>query len=406
MMDRFTREDLSRLAEANLDPALSLYMPAFRSGRDVAQNAIRFRNLMKAAAEELARYGSDKGLQQRLAEARQRERDDVWWQQQSDGLAIFIAADRCQMYRLPLNFKEQVVVGPRFHVKPLVPLLQGDGRFFILAVSQNDVRLLEGSRYSVAELEHAGLPADLRSALNIDEYVSSMQHHASGLALGAPGSTLFHGHGGGGMDVRKEDEIQQFFHRLDTALTAFLRDERVPLVFAGVEYLFPLFRRTCKYAGLIDTPVTGNPDGLIAAELHEKAWSVVEPVFQEQSRAALRRYERLAGTNEVAHELPQILTAARQGQVDTLLIAAGAQVNGVFDAAGGAIHPDARAGDLLNEAAVQTLANSGEVLSLEPEQMPAKGPVVAILRYPLLREQATRASQASHSQTTRGAARA
>jgi len=45
-----------------------------------------------------------------------------------------------------------VVVSDRFHLKPLLPLLTGDGRFYILALSQNQVRLLQGTRYSVRGL--------------------------------------------------------------------------------------------------------------------------------------------------------------------------------------------------------------------------------------------------------------
>jgi hypothetical protein len=43
-----------------------------------------------------------------------------------------------------------VVVTDRFHIKPLLPLLSGDGRFYVLALSQSEVRLLQGTRYSVS----------------------------------------------------------------------------------------------------------------------------------------------------------------------------------------------------------------------------------------------------------------
>ncbi|MGH8601563.1 MAG: hypothetical protein ACREXR_01905, partial [Gammaproteobacteria bacterium] len=44
------------------------------------------------------------------------------------------------------------VVEHRFHLKPLFPLISGDGTFYLLALSQNEVRLFKGSRYHINEL--------------------------------------------------------------------------------------------------------------------------------------------------------------------------------------------------------------------------------------------------------------
>jgi hypothetical protein len=41
-----------------------------------------------------------------------------------------------------------VVVSDRFHLKPLLPLLTGDGKFYLLTLSQEDeVKFFEGSRF-------------------------------------------------------------------------------------------------------------------------------------------------------------------------------------------------------------------------------------------------------------------
>ena len=69
-----------------------------------------------------------------------------FWQHQSAGLAIFITSNRVRRYRLPLNFAELMVVTDHFHISPLLPLFTGDGQFYILALSQNEVRLLLGTR--------------------------------------------------------------------------------------------------------------------------------------------------------------------------------------------------------------------------------------------------------------------
>ena len=57
--------------------------------------------------------------------------DYDFWQQQSDGLAMFLAPELFRHYRLPLSFEELVVVTDRFHLKPLMPLLSDDGQYFV-----------------------------------------------------------------------------------------------------------------------------------------------------------------------------------------------------------------------------------------------------------------------------------
>ena len=54
--------------------------------------------------------------------------------------------------------------GDRFHLKPLLPLLTGDGRFYVLAVSQNAVRLLQGTRHSIHEIRPELMPKSFADA--------------------------------------------------------------------------------------------------------------------------------------------------------------------------------------------------------------------------------------------------
>lgn len=387
-MDRLTRDDLNKLAESTGKPAVSIYIPTMKAGREVRQNEIRFNNMLAKVFDQLTERGwsSDKA-RKFLAQATELARNSQYWQHQSDGLAIFITPERFLSYRLPIHFDEQIYIGSRFYVAPLVPLLQQDGQFYILAVSQNVVRLFSATQFQVNEMEPAGLPTDLRSALNIDEYVQSMQQHVAEPSRGRAGGTLFHGQGGASLDVQKKDEIRQFFHVLNGALAAYLRDDHTPLVFAGVEYLFPIFKETCKHKGLIDEPVTGNPDRLRADEIHAKAWAVVEPHFHKDCDTALALYNARAGTDTVTHDIDDIIRAAKIGQIDTLLVteeARNPRTQGDLPSDEPELAAnDAAAGDLVNYAVLQTLANGGRVFVLHKNKVLTGGPIHALLRYPL-----------------------
>lgn len=386
-MNQFTADDLKRLVENTDKPVASIYMPTHRAGREVNQNAIRFKNVMTLANQHLTeRFAGEHSLEAQLQEAAKLETDDEWWQHQSDGLAMFLTADRFDRYRLPLDFDESVTVGRRFYVRPMIRLLQGDGRFYVLAVSQNRVRLLEGTHYSVDELDPAQLPSDLRTALNIDEYTSALQQHSTGKP-DAGSAMTFHGHGGSDMDVQKQDEIRQFFHQISAAMDSYFGAERTPLVFSGVDYLFPIFRDTCHYNGLIEQAVSGNPDELRVEDLHRQAWGVVEPRFTAERDAAVQRFRDASGSLRGTAELNEIIRAARQGAIDTLLLAEDQRQWGVVDVQTDQMQPtDENADDaeeLFNHAAVYTLTNGGTVYSLPYDRMPDGKQAAALLRFPL-----------------------
>ena len=257
-----TKEQISQLVREKEVPTVSLYMPTHRTGRETRQDPIRLKNLITEAESQLEALGHDQQVRDDLlAPVREIPSDvtDPFWRNGQDGLAFFLQPGKSWGHKLPLDLPELAFASDRAYVNPLLQYFQGEGRFLLLAVSQNRVRLFNGTKHSLAELELEVLPDNLRDALNIDEYQSSLQFHSHTSGKEPNGAALFHGHGAGEGEDRKEEILQYFLH-LDRALTPLLNQEKVPLAFAGVEYLFPLFQQACHYKCLIDQPLAGNPD--------------------------------------------------------------------------------------------------------------------------------------------------
>src|SRR4030065_2804856 len=104
---------------------------------------------------------------------------DLFQQPQSDGLAMFLSPEVFRTYMLPFVFKEWVTVTDRFHIRPLLPLLSGDGRYYILALSQNKVRLLQGTHYSVNEDALTDHPNNLAETVRDDDSWKDLQMHSA-----------------------------------------------------------------------------------------------------------------------------------------------------------------------------------------------------------------------------------
>ena len=174
------------------------------------------------------------------------------------------------------------------------------------------------------------------------------------------------------------------FRLIDAALRPVLRDQRSPLILAGVQYLLPIYREVSGYPHIAEEELLGNPDHLSEQQLQARAWPLVKPHVEQAQTEAAAKYRQLAGTGKTSDDIRQIVPAAVAGQVESLLVDRAAHVWGAFDPQSGElhVHTDEEPGDddLLDFAAVQTLLNRGAVFTVPREESPAP-PVAAVFRY-------------------------
>jgi hypothetical protein len=382
-MDIITMAELKNLSGRYPDWCASLFMPTHRRGKETQQDPIRFRNLLDQVEARLQSKGvRSSDVKEMLKPARRLLNDQDFWLHQSDGLAVFLDSEECRVYRLPLRFEELVVISDRLHLKPLLPLFTSDGHFYILALSQNRVRVLEGTKYTVDEVDLGDMPRSMEEALQYDQFEKQLQFHTGTSTGSGQRSAMFHGH-----DVREEEKgrILKWFRTIDEELSALFSDSRSPIVLAGVEYLFPIYKEAASLPHLVVEGIGGNPEELKPEELHGLAWPIVEPIFSQAHEKAAARYRQLAGTGYTTTDVKEAVLAAFHGKVDVLFVAVGVQVWGYFDPDSNAVYVDGdlKPGDqdLLDAAAVHTILNGGIVYAVGPEDVPDNERVAAVFRY-------------------------
>ena len=308
-----------------------------------------------------------------------------FWQHQGDGLAIFLTNDFHKVYRLPAAFEELVMTGTSFHIKPLLPCLGRGIRFYVLAVSLNNVRLFEGNADAISELT-LNFPTSMDDALWMDDPEKYLNLHSSSISMseGRGGAGVFHGH-----DPADEDKknILRFFQSVNQGLNDLLDEKNIPMVLAGVDYLLPIYREASSYHSLLEDNIPGNLDREALKEIHERAWIIVKPIFEESQEKAFGKYEQLhgQGSDRATGDLKAMVKAAVFGQIETLFVPLGSQKWGRYDAEKNKVflakEPGPESEDLFDFAASQTILNSGQVFAVSPEQMPGDGEIAAILRY-------------------------
>ena len=382
-MNTLSQDELKTLMGKQQGLCISIFMPTIRTGVESQQNQIRFRNLLRSAEEKLLATGMrSQELKELLEPAQALLGNALFWRRQSDGLALFVCAGLFRCFCLPEAFDERIVVADRFHIRPLLPVLRNDRRFYILALSQKEVRLLEGTGQGIREIELEALPKSLDEALQYDELEKQVRFR-TGSVSGGTGMAMVSGHGGVADDTK--DNLLKYFRMIDRGLHERLKDEHAPLVLAGVEYLFPIYREANTFPHLIEEGIPGNPRGINSDSLYRMALKIVGPFFQKAENNALAQYRQSSGTGLTSADVQEIVTEAAHGRVGMLFIAAGSRSGGTFNRESGTgdLHrkPEAEDEDLLEIAAIQTYLNGGSVFILPPKKMPEPKALVAVFRY-------------------------
>jgi hypothetical protein len=387
-MSPLSRLDVEALAETTNGLCVSIYMPTEQAGPDVQQNTIRLKNLLDQAEERLTQMGMrSPDARELLKPVRDLLPRSLFWQYQRAGLALLVSKEGLLTYQLSQSPTEQLVVGERFYIKPLLPLLSGDGQFLILAISQNQLRLLEATRESVSEVNLENVPTSLAEALRFDDPEKQLQWHTSTDTFAARGrGAMYHGHGTATADDPK-DYILRYFQQVDRGLREYLGGRETRLLLAGVDYLLPIYHQANDYPHLMEEGITGSPDELSVKELHRKAWAIMAPHFERERQEWASRYLESAGRGDglALERLEEIVPAAADGRIDTLFVALESERWGRFDAAQRQIelHEDQQQGDqeLLDLAAVLALLSSGRVYAVPADHVPGGGVAAAVLRY-------------------------
>jgi hypothetical protein len=382
-METIEKHEIELLLQLDDWPAISLFMPVSRIGDQ--QDSLRYKNFVTEVEARLINEGMRAPEARSLLEPEYNLVKDIeyWRNLGAEGLAVFISRQSVVRYPLPISLKELVMVGRRFHVRPLLPLLFG-GQFLVLALSRKKMQLFRGDRHQLEEIEPPGnTPKNMDEALQFDDPERELQFHTRTGTTRGERDAMFHGHGAGFDD--QNETLIRYFQAIDRSLFPLLEDGEVPVILAGTEELHAVYRNISKSHNLLTRGIIGNVSELPTEILHRKAWDIAGEYFAEEEQEAVQIFQDNLGGARVADELESVMTAAYDGRVENLFVAENEMIWGEFD-------PDKRKAlvrkqdsgqvvDLLDEAVFWTLNKKGTVYIKKRPDMPVDSPICARLRY-------------------------
>ncbi|HEY4389319.1 MAG TPA: hypothetical protein VGN34_33155 [Ktedonobacteraceae bacterium] len=390
-MDTLSQDALKDLLGNQRGPCVSLFMPTHRRARaELLQDPMLFKQLLDSAEQQLVARGyKDEQIEALLKPARVMSGDQQLWSHPKEGLAVLCSAEACLTYQLPSAFAERAMVSEEFYLKPLLPFFSSQDRFFILALSQNAITLLEGDRFGIRIIPlPESVPGSLAESLQYKEGKENLleSHSSSSDALMSRGghrAAIFHGHGTGTDEAK--DQLLRYFRQVNKGLHELLHNETIPLILAGVAYLLPIYRDANTYPHLLTHAIEGNPDRLSPEALRDSAWEIMQSQQAKTQQEILRSFREPADIHLISQNITDIVPAAYNGRIDTLFVAIDREQWGKFEPTKLSItiheqeEPDDK--DLLDVAATQTLLHGGKVYAIEYAQMPDQAFAAALFRY-------------------------
>ena len=182
----------------------------------------------------------------------------------------------------------------------------------------------------------------------------------------------------------KDQYLAHFYKQVDHGLNECLRGKTEPVVLAGVEYELALYRPLNKYPHLAEASVEGAPNSLKSGEMHARALDALAHCYGNKVDEQLAEYNHKVGGG-ASNRLKDIILAAHDGRVLTLLVSDSSEQTGAFDEAThtvkGRVSGGAEDQDLVNDAVVQTVLHAGQVFVVPNSKMPNGTPVAAIYRF-------------------------
>ena len=376
-------EQLAQIKSGDND-CISILIPTDRVGDGQAEK-IRFKNQLDEAInllmdENIQQYPLNKQEALKyLFPAYELLDNDDFWIRQSDGLAVFIGPERFEYFALPITFQPMTYVNNHFYLFPLLEAITGKKRFFLLALSQNEVRFFEGNKYSITPVIINDLvPENLESTLAEVENSQVLQSHGGGNHITY--------HGQGGKDY-KMIQIENYFRKIDKGLMEMLHDEDAPMIIAAVDYLVPIYKSISSYTNIIDTSINGNPESDDPVLLHEKAWPAIQDIIDQQTNEWKEEFGLALANEKASFNREEVIPAAKNGRIDTLFIDRDIQpIWGMQDESKNTILIDDTQQQsnycLINNAAVNTYLKGGNITLVDSMNLPNKnGMLQAIFRF-------------------------
>lgn len=362
---------LEELIDHSQSGSISIVMPTHEAGPQVQQNAIRFKNLVSRAAQELADSGEKhSAIEGRLGPLREMQRNDTFWRHRTGGLAIYFSDESdaglitIDLHQSPSEF---TFISEQFFLATSVLDAVSRQAYTVLALTWEGAKLYHASASSLEPVDNKQFPVLLRDIVLPPDPEEHLQFRTQSTGSGG---TMFHGQGQGEAVI--ESDRHRFLSEVGKRLQSLTGEQSPPLVVVGTKDVLGEFTKATKVEARHQIEM--SPDSVSCSQFEERILARLESIHREQAggNAVIEQFETALAQQRGSRNVDQIFDAANTGRVDCLLIE---QRVGY---APSQMPPVALA--QINKALIRTLQTGGRVVKCSDSSLGSSA-MAAIYRY-------------------------
>lgn len=354
-------EEYGRLASVSADACVSIYLESSPLREELDRTKITFGNFITEAINEFTKRGlSKKRIEQLSDELYSVLEDPTFWNHHARSLAILATPDNISTYRLANNHANRMVVGERFYLKPLLRAITFPHSAYILALSENEARVVEFFADAPAEVINVpGLPGNKSEAMTEAAWNDTQRQR-----------------------VAPRVRTAQYTRHIDNALRPLFAGNNAPLILAAAEPTASIFRSTNTISNLMDETLFTNPEKLTPSELATLARPMMESYHQSLLDSLKPRFEERAGQRRTTTDIATAAKAATFGAIDLLLVNHDHSVGGTIDERGLVTFSEAvEEYCVVDEIVKRAMMSGAKVMAVRSEDLPEGANLHAILRW-------------------------
>jgi hypothetical protein len=314
MLNKVNIEDLIEI-QSSQEMLATIYIPThINSGAGHLQDdRIRFKNQIQEISNQFKNIVEHTPKRDPFTHRLHKLYEDMdFWRHRNVGLALFLTPTEIYYHDLTIEPTSFSYVGDKFILSPLLTIRNMSVSRLVLSLNLTSPKLYLATVEGLQDITPGEMPAEMHSALRIDEYEQEQQFHASG----PNGSNaVYHGHGAS--KDNSESEVKNYIDLVWSAIEQQVRSYNLKLMVAG----------TTNHRALISDKIPKDKldsvsiDGSFKDE-HKLYEKVREHLFNSQENK-FKQLNNHIKTNSVEYDestSSEVLTAATDGRIQNFAL--------------------------------------------------------------------------------------
>lgn len=267
--------------------SVSITIPTHRTRPDSEIDPILLKNKIMETENILLKI-VDKRKMEEIMENIKEAQGMIDFSLNLDSLVLYTNEYFSSVVKLPVELKEELVIGQEFDLRPLYKTRQQNRRFYILAISRNVIRLMEAFNDKITqEIQNEDFPY-----IN-DYYVDEPAELAQ--------------------DSFIDNQVKEYFNTADKRFQKYYNENPLPVILAGdiktTSYYAEQMDRSCMVIG----HVSGNFDRMPCHEIISVVQPEVEAYRKKKEEEYLSQIDAALSANLLVTDMSDIERAIEEG---------------------------------------------------------------------------------------------